>query len=133
MDGMRENGPYRLEHGDVWYSQSTVRVRPGAAMRADDVRIAGPDGMLGIAYDAADGTLHKHGRADLVQEWTDKTRSRLREAGFGDQASVLVLVCFPPVQEALDELNACIACSGRALGIQDRLAEIGSCPGGPRR
>jgi len=116
------SGTYVIKHGDVYrVERSQV---PGLA-HMSDVHVCDGSEMMAVAYDSSDGTLHKAGRAEGVEEWAAKTRKKFADGGFEDLGSDLVVVSFPPVEETIAELNACIECSGRVLRFTEALEEIG--------
>lgn len=102
--------PYEFIHGDVWFGGRYV---------------CGPSGRIGVAFDAAEGVLHKHGAADGVSSWADDARRKFRDTGFEEIADALIVVDFPPTPETLEELNACVEITGRVARLPERLRKIG--------
>ena len=127
MDRSQEDGPYEFRHGDVWY---VLRDPKGRETTCRHV-CSGTEAM-GVAYDADDGVLHKHGKAENVERWATETRRKLTEAGGGEMAAALNVVTFLAHPAPVAELNACIATTGRISGFPDRLAgmadEVGEAP-----
>lgn len=115
--------PYRLRHGDVWFC-GPQRTGAASSLASGMRHVCDGTDALALVFDAEDGTLHKHGRAADVRDWLDKTRAKFVEGGFSELASNLTLVEFKPVKEAIAELNACIATSGRAIQFETRLQEM---------
>lgn len=118
MTAAQHDGPYRIEYGDAWYVSD-----------ADRRHVCDGSQFLAVAFDAEDMVLHKHGRAERVEAWADKTRKMFTEAGHGELAEMIVVLAFPVTPETISELNACIATTGRIAGLQKRLEEIGRVHG----
>lgn len=116
-------GPYVIEHGDVW-SVDAGATPGGRALGLDRRHVCRGSERLAACYDAESGTLHKHGGEAGVEAWAAATRKKLAEAGFPEMADEIVVVAFPPTQETVAELNACVSTSGRVIGLPDRLVEI---------
>jgi len=108
---MNEGGPYSIEFGDICFKDSGGHIVSS---------IAGSE-LLAIAFDEADGVLHKHGRADRVAKWAEGARKRFSDNGFEELAKSLVVVSFPGTADTINELNACIATSGR---VKDFVANV---------
>lgn len=117
---MSDTGPYVIEHGDTWFRTGPSKGGLGSGLR----HICGPSELLAVAFDSDDGMLHKHGTAEMVTKWADNAREKLKSNGLDNWAQNLVVLSFPPMPEALEELNACIACTGRILGFQNRLESL---------
>lgn len=116
-------GPYVIEFGDLWFVR-TLSGPGGKPKEIGKVHVCGPHDRVAVVYDAEDGTLHKHGTEENAVAWLETTRAKLRDNGFESLAENLTMVAFNPVPEAIAELNACIATSGRVLGIAERLTAI---------
>jgi hypothetical protein len=113
---MYDDKPYSLDGGDVRFSDSTGRVVTSF-----------PDTeTLAVAFDEADGILHKHGREQRVSEWAADARMKFLNAGFDELVQSISVVAFPATPETIRELNACIAVSGRVKDIVRRLSKIDS-------
>lgn len=122
---MQAHGPYVLQHGDVWHVDADA-TPGGAALGLNRRHVCRGSDRLAACYDSADGVLHKHGAEAGVEAWAAAARKRFADAGFQELADVLVVVVFPPTAETVEELNACVACTGRVVGLPDRLAAIAS-------
>lgn len=118
-------GPYVIEHGDVWFVRPD-RLPGAIALGMGKTHICGPHDMLAIVFDEQDGTLHKHGRSEPVEKWADRTRAALTAGGQPELAEALVMVSFPVLPETVAELNACTSGSGRVMRLRERLTEIGA-------
>lgn len=112
---MQYDGPYVIRHGDLWFVSRTDL----AGRRVCDGTQA-----IGVAYDAENGVLHKHGHLPRVQEWAAATRQKFLEAGFDDMAKGIVVIGFPVSEATVAELNACIAISGRVLQMEENLTRL---------
>lgn len=112
-----DGAEYRFEHGDLWFQSSSKHFRVG-----------GPSDFLAVAFDPEEGVLHKHGPEEAVQRWADQTREKFRNVPEDIRPSLAVL-SFPIRQETVDELNACIATSGRVMHLERRLTEMGEAFG----
>lgn len=114
---MKVDGPYYIEHGDLWFQSSTGRAGVGRHVCDGTQRIA-------VAYDAEDGVVHKHGSAELVEAWASKTRTKFSGGGLPQLAEAIVVLSFPVLQVTVDELNLCIATTGRVLGLEVKLRRM---------
>jgi hypothetical protein len=115
---MRHDGPYELADGVVNFVDTTGRV----------VTSFSASEQIAVAFDEADGILHKHGRSEPVAKWADGARRKFLEAGFDELVNSIVVVSFPPTAETIAELNACIAISGRVKDIVRRLSGLNDDP-----
>lgn len=135
-----EDGPYVIEHGDVWFlrTASDPSRRDSRVVIGRD-HVCGPHDKLALVYDTEDNILHKHGTAEFAGNWLKHARGKFREAGMDELADALTLVEFAPVPEAIAELNACISHSGRVGKFVERMQailadhpEYGSLPNFPK-
>jgi len=110
-----ETGPYVIRYGDVWH------VRDGSDPGS---HVCDGSQNLAVAYDSVDGILFKHGHLGRVQEWAAKTRRTFSEAGAGDLAAAITVISFPVAEETVNELNACVATTGRVLRLPEALERI---------
>lgn len=118
-------GPYVIEHGDVWFVQGGPTTPGGRTMRLDRQRICGPSENLALAFDENDGILLKHGTETAVRKWHDSFIARM--ADLGDHAfPPPIIMTFPPNAETVAELNRCIATSGRVKKLHEELATAGN-------
>ena len=104
-------GPYSLNNGAVWFTTSS-----GTEAMINDATC-----RLGVAFDAKDGILHKHGLASQVTSWADQSRAAFIAKGFPEIAASLTTITFPATERAIAELNACIGTSGRVLQFPQNL------------
>jgi DNA polymerase II small subunit/DNA polymerase delta subunit B len=111
---MYDDKPYSLADGDVRFTDSTGKV----ATSFPDTE------TLAVAFDEADGILHKHGREERVSEWAAEARRKFLSAGFDELVQSISVVAFPATPETIRELNACIAISGRVKDIVRRFSDI---------
>lgn len=120
---MRFDGPYYIEGGDLWRREGgSVASGLGGAPRSRHVCRGSDD--VAVAFDSEDGTLHKCGRADMVQAWAAAARSRFIEAGFEEMAKAITVISFSVTPETVAELNACVEVSGRVLKLAGNLARL---------
>lgn len=136
QDQRMSDGPYSIEHGDVWHSAGNPRLAGAAAMGLSDPgrrHVCDGSQWLAVAYDGEDGTLHKHGEASKVEAWADATRRRFSEAGFEDLAAGIMTLSFPVSEETVAELNACVSSTGRVLKLPERFAALGEANPGIAR
>ncbi len=109
-----DEGPYVIEHGEVWFVHRGPSTPGGRAMRLDRRHVCGPSENLAVAFDEEDGILHKHGTETRVRAWIDEFRAKTAEA-----LPVPVMVTFPPNAETVAELNRCIATTGRIKRVYE--------------
>lgn len=118
------NGPYVIEHGDLWYRDPRSS-RMGTGLR----HVCGPSDEIAIAHDGE--VLLKAGSAASVEAWlaanTEKF-ARMTEdmANMGHEGYEIVLVRMPISPETVEEMNACIAISGRVSRLEENLARVGA-------
>lgn len=116
------NVPYIIQHGDVWKRSSTGF---GGLQHVCD-----GSGELAIAYQG--DVLLKVGEASKVDEWLDLNRNRFQSmrdmleamGEDGDDLDVVV-VKVPVSQDIVDEINRCVAISGRVARLRENLTKIG--------
>lgn len=117
------DGPYYIEHGDLWIRDDGPAL-PGLSGAPRCKHVCSGNEEVAIAFDSDDGTLHKRGKADWVQAWTNETRRKLASMGFDDLARSLTVISFPVTPETVVELNACAQISGRVLKLADNLSRL---------
>lgn len=108
-------GPYVIRHGDLKY---VTRENPQGRHVCDGSQ------EVAVAYDSVDGTLLRHGALPGVQQYADKARRMFTEAGFEEIAAAIVVLAFPVSDETVAELNACVATTGRVLGLPEAMERI---------
>lgn len=108
-----KSGPYILTQGILYFSsgRSTVKV----CAEADS---------LAVLLDRESGVLHKHGEENCVIAEYDRMRTVLASSGHEDMASDLEVIAFGITVETVQELNDCIATTGRVLMLKRRLKEM---------
>lgn len=114
--------PYIIQYGDVWKRSSTGF--EGLQHVCDG------SGELAIAYQG--DVLLKVGEASKVDEWLDLNRNRFQSmrdmleamGEDGDDLDVVV-VKVPVSQDIVDEINRCVAISGRVARLRENLTKIG--------
>lgn len=117
------DGPYYIEHGDLWIRDRSPRLPDLAGLPSGRHVCSGSD-EVAVCFDSEDGTLHKHGKAEMVQAWADETRRKFTEMGFDEMARALTVISFPVTPETVAELNACSEITGRALKLADNLSKL---------
>ena len=111
-----ENQGYHFAHGDVW-------VHLGTQLQ----HVCGPNDLLGIAFDAESGTIHKRGSYASVSAWLNRTNQKLRESGVPGSLSLsgaMKIVAFPPSPQSLALLNDVMEGRGDGTTLLDRVAAI---------
>lgn len=116
-----DEGPYVIEHGEVWFVHNDPSTPGGKAMRLDRRHICGPSDELAIAFDEDDGTLHKHGTATSVRTWIDNYRAKTASFPPDMALPVPLMMTFAANADAVAELNRCIATTGRIKGLYEDL------------
>ena len=122
---------YVLEGGAVRYRIERAG-RDGGIRTERDIEVCPGDGEMAVAYDEDGGVLHAHGERGRVEAWAERTRGILTAGGCPERSAGIVVVAFAPTPEALDELNACLAITGRVAHLAGRLAEMAARDPDPR-
>lgn len=81
---------------------------------------------IGIAYDAIDGTLIKHGASPRIKDYVDMYRAKLSSHPAGSAllkgfTELRIPVTVLESERALDELNSAVEITGRVVNLSDRL------------
>lgn len=118
------DGPYVLEHGDVWIRESASSSLSNGALR----HVCSGSEELAVARDG--DVLLKVGPAASIDRWFEKNREAIVKvseisAFFGNEGGVEVFR-FQATPETIQEMNACIAITGRVARIHERLAQLGA-------
>jgi hypothetical protein len=108
---------YYLDTGEVWFSSGS-----GPA-----IHICSGSQRLALAVDP-EGVLFKHGAAEQVSGWADTQRAK---PGLAEMLPFEVII-FPVNEPVLEELNRCLATSGRARGFKDFLGSLSAEDFGPQ-
>jgi len=121
---VRYEGPYVIEHGDLWYRET----KPSRLSNGLRHVCSGSD-EIAIAHDGE--VLLKAGSAASVGAWHEANRDKLRMmaeamADMGDDGFEVIIVRLPVSPETVEEMNACIAISGRVARLEENLARIGA-------
>jgi hypothetical protein len=119
----RDYGPFVLEHGDVW-KRSSASSRLGTGLE----HICDSTGELSVAWQG--DILLKVGSAEMVNRWMDANRAKfdgMREMmeAMGDEFEEIMVVRVPVSQAIIDEINLCVAISGRVARLRENLERIG--------
>jgi hypothetical protein len=117
------NGPYVIRHGDVWRQSGN----PGLVGNGLH-HVCDGTGELAVAYQG--DVLLKVGGASSVDAWLDANREKFEQmremlAGMGEDDDELVVLKLPVSQAIVDELNLCVAISGRVARLRENLERIG--------
>lgn len=101
MTTATETGPLRIVHGDLYGPKG---------------RICDGSGLFAVSYDPDPETpmLYKYGHIDRVFEETSRVNMEFARIDMPWRLKCLVL---PVDAEIVDEINACIGCTGRIAGI----------------
>lgn len=116
-------GPYVIEHGDVWYREGK------ASMISTGLRhVCGAHDQLAIAHDGQ--MLLKTGSASAIAQWEASTRGKYAAmnemlSSMGNDPVEITIVRMPVSPETVEEINACIAISGRVRHLEANLERIG--------
>jgi hypothetical protein len=118
------NGPYVIEHGDVWYREMK-RPLVGTGLR----HVCSGSEEIAIAHDGE--MLLKAGSAASVEAWHEANKEKLRQmsetmAAMGHDGVEVVIVRLPVSPATVHEMNACIAISGRVAKLEENLGKIGA-------
>lgn len=119
---------YVIRHGDVW----KMRSRPALPGSLSDglEHVCDGTGEMAVAYQG--DVLLKVGSAASVEDWFegnrakfDQMREMLLDMGEDDDDLEVVVIRVPVSQEIVDEINRCIAISGRVARFRENLERIG--------
>lgn len=123
MEKATKAGTYVLEHGEVWFDEGTTL--PGTrALGMGRRHVCHSSDLIAVVFDTETGNLVRHGRDADVAPWLSARRKKTEASGFPELTDTLVHLAFPPVPEAVEELNACLRQHGRILRLQDALANL---------
>lgn len=117
------DGPFVIEHGDLWKRRSG---RPLVGSGLDHV--CDGTGEFAVAYQG--DILLKIGSASSVDSWLDANREKFESMRamleeMGEQDSDVVVLKLPVSQAIVDEVNRCVAISGRVARLEEHLEQIG--------
>lgn len=123
-DNLKNNGPYVLEHGDLWFREMKAS-RLGSGLR----HVCSGSDEIAIAHDGE--MLLKAGSAASVEAWHASNSDKLAKmtqsmADMGHEGFEVVIVRLPISPETVEEMNACIAISGRVARLEENLSRIGA-------
>lgn len=116
-------GPYVIEHGDVWYREA----KPGR-LSTGLRHVCRASEEMAIAHDGE--MLLKVGSADAVAQWELLNRAKFTAVNEAMQAmghgpTEVVVVNLPVCPDVIEEINNCVAISGRVQRLDESLARIG--------
>lgn len=99
------NLQYELRSGS--YYLIDFDVAPNPITKEREIRLMSD--VVSICFDRDNGTLHKHGRPESVEQWATVTAKKFRDNGLVEMANDLMVVtgAFP-----VDEINKCLSHSG---------------------
>lgn len=112
---MKTDGPYVIEHGDVWFREG-----PGTALSTGLRHVCDGSGELAIAY-AGDVMLHM-GSAQSVDAWFKKKGAQYMLIEDSDPVEI---VRFPVCDETVAEMNRMRGNPNRVSILLDTLTKIG--------
>lgn len=112
---------YFLRDGEIWLR------RPDG----DECHVCGGSGKLAVAIETQEGILHKHGSAAKVSKWAEGHRQKVIDHPELAVFFTIEVVEFQINQAVLDELNRCVATSGRIAGFVKFLTEQHASDFGP--
>lgn len=121
-------GPYVIRHGDVWKTPN----RPARAASLSErlEHVCDGTGEMAVAYQG--DVLLKVGSAASVEDWFERNRAKfdqmrevLLDMGEDDDDLEVVVIRVPVSQDIVDEINRCIAISGRVAHFREHLERIG--------
>ena len=109
-----------------------LRADPDGQDGSDEILRVPSGGYLGVIF-TTDGVLHKHGPAGMVERRMGKMREALKSAGPAGEGvlSEMRMLRLPVDElnaEMIEEINACLATTGRVAGLADRLAAMAETP-----
>jgi hypothetical protein len=107
------NPQYFLRDGEVWLRRTI----------GDETHVCGGSSKLAVAIEIQDGILYKHGSAEKVSKWADGHRQKAIEHPELATFFAVEVIEFQINQAVLDELNRCVATSGRIAGFVKFLSE----------
>jgi hypothetical protein len=127
----RSRARYAID-GDAVRYLVEIDVPDGVAVVRDDPVCRVGDEMA-VAWDSSGAVLLSHGERGRVEQRGRSMRDALRGSGHHDLAEAIRIVAFPVHETALEELNRCIAVTGRVADLEGRLAHLtsgsGAAPG----
>jgi hypothetical protein len=119
-------GPFVIAHGDVW-KRTSGRTFAGGGL----THVCDGTGEMAVAYQG--DVLLKVGSADAVDAWHvanrgkfDLMREMLSSNDEGHDDLEVVVVKVPVSQPIIDEINLCVAISGRVAKLRENLVKIGA-------
>jgi hypothetical protein len=112
---IRTDGPYVIEHGDVWFREGSRTILSTGLRHVCD-----GSGELAIAY-AGDVMLHM-GSAQSVDAWFNKKGAQYMLIEVSDPVEI---VRFPVCDETVAEMNRMSANPNRVSILFDTLTKIG--------
>lgn len=129
MAAPRFDTPFYIEHGDVWRSTVT------RGRKANPRHVCDGTGELAIVHD---GKILLHaGSAQSAEAWLEANKPKfelmnVQLEDLGEGPVELIVVRMPVHPETVNEMNACLAVSGRVSRIHDRLETFALSAPAPR-
>lgn len=81
-----------------------------------------------IAFLIMDGSFLKHGSAERVRKYHNDARERVKDSPAAlemiNETQLLTVVAERLSDEMLEEINACLDCTGRAAKLEERLSQM---------
>lgn len=112
---------YIIEHGDAWFvrDQEKLHIADSTGLMAVLVDNGDPEDGIAMA------TLCKHGTYPAVSKYAAELGRKLITV-MPRYADSLEVLAFPVHQDIIDELNACIECTGRIGRFKAFLTDFGA-------
>jgi hypothetical protein len=122
------DGPFVIQHGDVWRKTGTTGKGAESRLGNDLVHVCDGTGELGMVHDG-ESLLHA-GSARSAEEYLKSRKPRFDQMNemlddMGEPRVEVMLVRLPVSQAIVDEMNSCLACTGRVAKLEKFLTEIG--------
>lgn len=130
LAGFNRAADARVERESAQQLLASVVCRGSSTGFGGSQHVCDGTGELAVAYQG--DVLLKVGEASKVDEWLDLNRNRFQSmrdileamGEDGDDLDVVV-VKVPVSQDIVDEINRCVAISGRVTRLRDNLEKIG--------
>lgn len=123
------DGPFVIQHGDVWKKTGgTTRKGHEAPLANNLTHVCDGSEELGMVHDG-ESLLHA-GSARSAEAYLEKNKAKFDQmnevfSAMGEAQVEIMLVRLPVAQAIIDEMNSCLACTGRVAKLEEHLATIG--------